>query len=56
MWVWMYRVMRKERALVRHHGKSLVVAQRDFAVKFNYIAAEYTPDSCKRKDITESRI
>ena len=45
MWVWMRREMKKERAMVRRNEKSLVVAQRDFGVRFNYIAGEFKPEA-----------
>ena len=40
----MRRVKKKEDALVRH-GKSRVVAHRDFGLKFGYIAGEFRPES-----------
>ena len=44
MFLWMRRVKKKEDALVRH-GKSRVVAHRDFGLKFGYIAGEFRPES-----------
>ena len=34
---------REEQALVRRRKKSAVIAQRDFGVRFNYIAGEFKP-------------
>ena len=45
MWLRMRSAMNKERALVRHNKKSLVIAQRDFSVRFNYITREFKPES-----------
>ena len=39
----MRKVWREEQALVRRRKKSAVIAQRDFGVRFNYIAGEFKP-------------
>ena len=44
MWLWMMREMKKERAMARRGEKSLVVAQRTFGRRFNYIAGEFLPE------------
>ena len=35
----------EQQKLVRHRKKSAVIAQRDFGVKFNYMAGEFRPGS-----------
>ena len=52
----MRRRMKRETEMVRKQEKSSVISQRDFGRDFSFIAGEYKPEACKRKDITGSRI
>ena len=45
MWRWMRNEMNEEKAMVRRDEKPLVVAQRDFGVRFNYIAGDFKSES-----------
>ena len=50
-WIWMHRVMNKHLDAVSRKEKSLIVAYRDFALQFSYIAGAYRPEAFMAESI-----